>query len=234
MATAAPGPSGSVDFGRCFTFVTEDPDWITKILVGGLFTLLAAFLVGIPFIMGYWARTLKNVAAGQPRPLPAWDDLGGIFNDGLRLVGVYLAYTFGIMLVMALVGGVVMIPLFALGTTDGAEGVAAALGGLGILLFYALIFLVSIAAIAFLPAAMLRVALRESFAEGFAWQPIVGFITANLGNYALTLVIYLVASFVSQFGVILCCVGIFPAAFWAYMVLAYGLGETVRLNPRSV
>jgi len=234
MATASPGPSGSVDFGRSFTFVSEDPDWITKILVGGLFTLLAAFLVGIPFIMGYWARTARNVSAGQPRPLPPWDDLGGIFSDGLRLMGVYLAYTFGIILAMTLVGGVVMIPLVALGTTDGAEGAAAALGGLGILGFYAVMFLVSIAALVFLPAAMLRVALRESFAEGFAWQPIVGFIKANLGNYALTLVIYIVASFLSQFGAILCCVGIFPAAFWAYMVLAYGLGETVRLNPQSI
>ena len=117
MATAAPGPSGSVDFGRCFTFVTEDPEWITKILVGGLFTLLSAFLVGIPFIMGYWARTVKNVAAGQPRPLPAWDDLGGIFNDGLRLVGVYLVYTLGLILAMVLVGGVVMVPLIALGAS---------------------------------------------------------------------------------------------------------------------
>ncbi len=42
MATAAPGPSGTVDFGRCFTFVTEDPEWVTKILLGGLFTLLSA------------------------------------------------------------------------------------------------------------------------------------------------------------------------------------------------
>ena len=46
--------------------------------------------------------------------------------------------------------------------------------------------------------------------------------------------IYLLASFVSQFGMILCCVGLFPAAFWAYVVLAYGLGETVRMNPTSV
>ena len=32
MATAAPPPSESIDFGRCFTFVTEDPAWVTKIL----------------------------------------------------------------------------------------------------------------------------------------------------------------------------------------------------------
>ena len=67
-----------------------------------------------------------------------------------------------------------------------------------------------------------------------AWREILAFIRANLGNYALALVIYLVASFLSQFGMILCCVGIFPLAFWAYLVLAYGLGETVRMNPSSI
>ncbi len=97
-----------------------------------------------------------------------------------------------------------------------------------------MILLVSLAAMVFLPAALVRSVMRDSFAEGFAWRPIVGFIQANLGNYALSLVIYLLASFLSQFGMILCCVGFFPAAFWGYLVLAYGLGETVRLNPSSV
>jgi hypothetical protein len=86
----------------------------------------------------------------------------------------------------------------------------------------------------YLPAAMTRSALRDSFSEGFAFREIARFIQANLGNYALTIVVYLVASFVSQFGAILCCVGVFPAAFWAYEILAYALGETVRLNPTSI
>jgi hypothetical protein len=234
MATAPPGAAGSIDFGRTFTFVTEDPDWITKILVGGLFTLLSAILVGIPFVLGYWARTVKNVAAGQARPLPAWDDLGGIFTEGLRLLGVYVVYGLGLTLAVGLVGGVVMIPLFAMGSAHRGEGAAAALGGMGVLLLYAVILLVSLLALVFLPAALLRSTLRESFAEGFAVREIVAFIQANLGHYALALVIYLLASFLSQFGMILCCVGVFPAGFWSYLVLGYGLGETVRLNPGSL
>jgi hypothetical protein len=234
MATAPQGPTGSVDFGRTFTFVTDDPDWITKLLVGGLFTLLSAILVGLPFVLGYWARTVKNVATGQARPLPAWDDLGGFFSDGLRLLGVYFVYGLGLSVAIGLVAGVVMIPLFAMGATDGGEGAAAALGGIGILLLYAVILVVSLAALVYLPAALLRSALRDSFAEGFAVREVVAFIQANLGNYALALVIYLLASFLSQFGMILCCVGIFPAAFWSYLVLGYGLGETVRLNPASL
>jgi hypothetical protein len=127
-----------------------------------------------------------------------------------------------------------MIPLFAMGAVDGGEGAAAALGGIGILLFYGVILLLSLAGLVYLPAALLRSVLKDSFAEGFAVREVVAFIRANLGNYALALVIYLLASFLSQFGMILCCVGIFPAAFWSYLVLGYGLGETVRLNPASL
>ncbi len=237
MATAPPAQSGTIDFGRCFTFITEDPEWLTKVLVGGLFALLSAVLVGVPFVLGYWGRTVKNVAAGQPRPLPAWDDLGGIFSDGLRLVGVYLVYALGLAVVMFAMSCVLMAPIIALGSAgeldDGPEALFAALGGLGMLLFYAVVMLVSLGALVYLPAAMTRAALRDSFAEGFAWREVLAFIRANLGNYALSLVIYLVASFVSQFAILLCCVGLFPAAFWAYEVLAYALGETVRLNPGS-
>jgi hypothetical protein len=91
MATALPPPSSprtGLDFGRCFSFVSEDPDWAKKILIGGLFALASFFLVGAFFVAGYFARLVKRVAAGEPLPLPEWDDLGGIFNDGLRLVGL--------------------------------------------------------------------------------------------------------------------------------------------------
>lgn len=237
MATAAPPPSDTVDLGRCFTFVTEDPDWLTKVLVGGLFALLAAVLVGLPFLFGYWGRTLRNVATGQPRPLPEWDDLGGIFSDGLRLLGVYLVYTLGLTMALSALGCVFMVPLVILGgggnMDDGPGALVAALGGFGTLLFYAVAMIAGLAALAYVPAALARAALRDSFSEGFAWREITAFIRANLGNYALSLVIYLVASFLSQFGMILCCIGLFPAVFWSQQVLAYGLGETIRLNPTS-
>ena len=134
--------------------MTEDPAWVTKILVGGLFTLLSAILVGIPFLLGYWGRTLKNVAAGERQPLPEWDDLGGIFNDGLRLFGVYAVYGLGLTLAMGALGCLIMVPFVAMGSAGGMDGgpeaLFAALGGLGVLLFYLVIFVVSILGIVYL------------------------------------------------------------------------------------
>jgi hypothetical protein len=231
MATQAPANSGTVDFGRSFSFVTEDPEWVKKILIGGAFTLACALLVGVPFVLGYFSRTLRNVVAGEPRPMPEWDDLGGIFNEGLRLTAVYLLYTLGIVAMIAALGCVVMLPAMAL-SGSGADPSEAleVMGGLGIVALYGLVMLSSLALAVYLPAALARAALRGNVKDGFAWREVLGFIKANLGNYLLSLVIYLLASFLSQFGIILCCVGLFPAAFWGYMVLAVALGQTVRLS----
>ena len=231
MATATPAPAGSVDFGRSFTYVTEDPEWVKKILIGGVFTLACALLVGVPFVLGYLWRTLRNVVAGEARPLPEWDDLGGLFNEGLRLTAVYLLYTLGVLAVLALIGAAVLLPVIALsGAGDAASDALGVLGGLGVIAAYGFLMLASLALAVYLPAALARSALRGTVADGFAWREILGFIQANLGNYLISLVIYLLASFLSQFGLILCCVGVFPAAFWGYMVLAGALGQTVRLS----
>jgi hypothetical protein len=229
MATAAPVPSGSIDFGRSFAFLTEDPEWLGKVLVGGLFALLSAVLVGLPFVLGYVARTLKRVAAGEPRPLPAWDDLGGIFNDGLRVFGVQMVYSLGVGALALGFACVVGLGVAGLGTaTHQAEAVEDVVG------LYALLLVVGLALAVYLPAALVRTVWRESFAEGFNVRGNLAFITANLANYALSIVAYLVAAFVAQFGLLLCFVGVFPAAFCSYLVAAHALGQTVRLNPTSV
>jgi hypothetical protein len=235
MATAAPGaPRGSIDFGRSFTYVSEDPDWLKKVLIGGLFGLACMLLVGIPFVLGYVSRTLRNVAAGTRPELPEWDDLGGIFEDGLRLTAVYLLYTLGVVLVLGVFAAALLVPAFLASGSGRAEDALAAVSALGIVALYGVVMLVSLALGLYLPAALARAALRGSIADAFAWRENVAFIMANLANYALSLVSYLVAGFLAQFGVLLCCVGVFPAAFWSYLVLASALGQTARLSPRPV
>jgi hypothetical protein len=233
--STTPAPAGSVDFGRSFTFVTEDPEWVKKILIGGVFALACVLLVGVPFVLGYFSRTLRNVVAGQPRPLPDWDDLGGLFNEGLRLTAVYLLYTLGVVAAVAALGCLLAVPFMLFSSAGGHVGDAfAALGGLGIVAFYGLVMVGSLALAVYLPAALARSALRGTVSDGFAGREILGFIQANLANYLIALVIYLLASFLSQFGILLCCVGIFPAAFWSYMVLAVALGQVVRLSPVAI
>ncbi len=227
----------TIDIAKSFRFVPEDPEWIPKVLIGGGFTLLCVFLVGIPFVTGYWARTLRRVAAGDARPLPPWDDLGGIFRDGLKPALVGIAYGLLVVLVLASVGCLIGVFFLGAGALDhqarGAGNALAFLGGLGALGLYLFFLLAALALNLFLPAVLVRVALKDNFAAGFDFGAHFAFIRDNFVNYLLSLLFYFVASFASQVGVILCCIGLFPLAFWAYLILAHALGETVRLNPGS-
>jgi len=240
MSTAAAPPAGrqSMDFGQAFTFAFQDPDWIKKLLIGGAFTLLWVLFIGAFFVAGYWARLVKRVIAGEPRPLPEWDDLGGIFSDGARIVGLGLIHVLAVAIAIGALGCVLALFVGGVGAIadrshDAGEAVGV-LGGLGLMGLYALLLVAGLALTFYLPAACVRMIVRDSFSEGFAYAANFAFIRANFGNYLLSVVAYLVAHFVSQFGFLLCCVGVFVTAFWSYLVLGHALGETVRLNPRSV
>jgi quinol-cytochrome oxidoreductase complex cytochrome b subunit len=235
MATAAPRPpSAGIDFARSFTFIGEDPDWLKKLLIGGAFALACGLLVGIPFVLGYFSRTLSNVAKGTSPALPEWDDLGGLFEEGLRLTVVYLVHVLGVVVVLGAAGAAVLLPMLAASSGSKPSDALAAFGALGIAALYAGVLGLSLVMAVYLPAPLARAALRGNVGDAFAWRENIAFITANLANYALALVSYLLASFVAQFGVLLCCVGVFPAAFWSYLVLASALGQTARLSPRAV
>jgi len=234
MSSSPTARRESIDFGRAFTFVTEDPDWVSKVLLGGLFSFLSLLLVGAFFVAGYMVRLIRRSARGEERPLPEWDDLGGIFGDGLRAMGIYLAYAFIFFLVPAIVGCVAgamgggIAGVLASGRSS--DDAAGALMALGFLIFYGLILIASLALSIYLPAAFVRFALLDHFEAAFDFRENLAFIRRNLANYALSLVLYLVASFAAQFGFLLCCVGFFPAAFWAYCLFGWSLGQTARFD----
>ncbi len=124
----------SLDFGRSFRFVFDDPDWVKKVLLGSLFVLLSMFLVGGVFLAGYLAQLIQRSARGEAHPLPVWDNLGDLFRSGVRAMGAYLAHlgvvlvpVLGIFLVTALGAGGI-----SAGNRDGAEAVGP-LAGLGFL-----------------------------------------------------------------------------------------------------
>lgn len=57
-----------MQIGKTLSFVTEDEQWISKVLIGGLVALIP--VVGTFAIQGYAYRVAQNVARGNPRPLP--------------------------------------------------------------------------------------------------------------------------------------------------------------------
>jgi hypothetical protein len=227
-----PGPD--IDLGRAFRFVPEDPDWIKKVLIGGAFTLLSGVLVGAVFVVGYAVRLVRRTAAGDPRPLPEWDDLGGMFGLGLRGLAIYLVYVLPVAIVPMAFAAVLAMAGAGLSGAPGARDASEAFGALaavGLMGVYAITAVLMLALALYVPAALARFAVLDRVSVGFEVGENLAFIRRNLGNYAMALLLYLLASFAAQLGVVLCCVGIFPASFWAVCILFWALGEVVRRDP---
>jgi len=208
-----------IDIGKSFTFVFEDEEWISKVLFGGLFSLLSFILIGIPFMLGYGLEVIRRAKTDDPQPLPDWSDLGGYFSSGIQAVVVAIVYALPIIL-LSCVG-------FVLGAAAGSSSNAV---GFLVFLLNCLIFLWSLVMAVFLPAAWIKLAETGEVMSAFRFGEIWSFIRENLGNYFIAIVLGWVASVVAGFGIILCGIGIFFTYFWGWMVQMHLLGQVARVS----
>jgi hypothetical protein len=223
---APPRPGSSLDFGRTLSFFFQDPNWVQKLLIGSLFTILSMFLIGTVFVAGYAARLVRRAARGETYPLPEWDDLGGMFVEGLSVIGAYLLHLLPVMAVF----GISFVPLILLGERDGEPSPAA------LLVFVPLIIVAVVllfAVMFYFSAAFTRLAVEERFGAALEVQQNFAFLRRNAVNFLMAIVAFMVSNFIAQFGIFLFCVGILPATFWSQCVGAYALGEVAFRDPGS-
>jgi uncharacterized protein DUF4013 len=225
---------GSIDFGRAFAFYFEDPDWLKKTLIGGglylagtigLVLLLAGLLL-YAMVAGYAMRVMQRAYAGDPRPLPEWEDYGGLMRDGFKLVLLSLGYAAIFFALPALV--IVVITVIASAShSDALSGLMA----LVVVLMQLLAMLLGLGYLIYAPSAVARMTLYQRLGAGFEFKENLALIKRNPANYGIALLIIVVTHVVSQVGVILCCVGLFATSFWSFCVSAWVLGEVVRRDP---
>ncbi len=96
--------------------------------------------------------------------------------------------------------------------------------------FNCLIGLYSLVISAIMPAALMKFAVSEQIGDFFKFGELFGFISRNLGNYIIAVIVYWLASLVGSFGFILCLVGVFFTSFWAMLVGAHLFGQVYRLD----
>jgi hypothetical protein len=201
-----------MDIGSSFAYMFEDKDWIKKILIGGVVTLIpivnfAAF--------GYVVQIIRNVRDGQPLPLPEWDEFGQYFKDGLWVFLIFLVWSLPFILVGCLQG----IGSSVLADNDDLIGVISVCFGCLYALWGLVVAIVS-------PAILVRYAEVGEFMAGFRFGEIFGLISANVGNYIIVLLLIgVVTSIIAPLGIILCVVGVIFTQFWSYLVAGNLVGQ---------
>lgn len=87
------------NIGKAFSFVFDDPQWLTKVLGGGLVLLSSIFIIPIPLLVGYLVELRANIVNRKSPLLPTWSNLGSKYSKGLvLLLGLILYSLVGIIL----------------------------------------------------------------------------------------------------------------------------------------
>ena len=216
-----------MDIGKSFSFAFEDEDKVAKLLIGALIAL-------IPIVnfaaLGYIAELVRNVRAGQERPLPAWDRFGEYFVDGLKIIVGWLIY-FVPMILLVCAFSVVTI-----GVSGGVNSsdVEAVMGVLSIC-FTCLILPLAFIPYLAIPAILVRFAETGEIGPLFNFRSLWEFVQQNTGGYIIVVLISIaMLSFVAPLGIIACGIGVFFTQWWAYLVTGHLTGQLARSNDLQV
>lgn len=213
-----------MDYGKAFTFVFDDEEWVQKIVIGGILSLIP--IVNL-IVLGYGLKVLKNVADGEEKPLPKWDDFADYFVQGLMSFLGGLVWALPVIFLSigmaAVTGAISAVTGYGPEPEYISVPVNICMSGLGCLSSLYGLFLGVV-----MPAATTKYAVSREFGAFFRVGEIFNYITSNLGSYIIALLLGLVAGVIAGFGLIFCIVGVVFTGFWASLVSNFLLGQVYR------
>lgn len=175
---------------KAIKFVFEDKEWVMKLIIGTVASILSFFILPAFIVVGYGIQIARNVAAGIEEPLPAWQDWGAFLRDGFWVSLASFLYGLPAILLIG-IGGVT----FGLGAATEREGLTAAGGGLFVLLLcIAMLYLIAL--IAVVPAIYIQYIKHGDFASLMRFGEVLALTRANLGDIVLTVLVVLGISLV--------------------------------------
>jgi hypothetical protein len=212
-----------MDISRALAYITDDEDWMKKLLLGGAISLIP--FVGQIYALGYATLVLKNIIAGQESPLPdLTKDFGDKLLQGLLVWAIMLIYILPVV-VIGIVSGVGIGLVTAVVDADVAGILAALTGSCAGLFFLAL----GVACNLFVIYAWAIYAESNEFGDAFKLNRIWTMIQANVGPTLLTLFATIVISIVANsMGSAVCGFGVAFTTFYARLVSSFLYGHLYR------
>jgi len=213
-----------MDIGKSFTFVFEDEQWITKILIAGAILLLGlvfSWVLLIPLILafallgGYMVEVIRGVLRGDLDELPEWDEWGTYLVDGLKVIVIGIVYSLPMILLSLCLS--IPIGIFA----QDAEAVSSILSVL--LSCVAILYAAAISVV--LPAAITFFAATDDLGAAFRFGEVFAFVRDNLSTYLITFLMSWVASLIGSLGAWVCGIGWLATVPYAYMVTGHLYGQ---------
>lgn len=172
-----------MDIARAVQFVTDDEQWIKKVLIGVVVVLLSIFIIPAFALTGYGIQIARNVKDGNDIPLPEWDDWGKLISDGFA-VGI-AGFIYAIpAIVLFVIGGVIV----GLGDALDSDAILAA-GGTVFALLACIAGLYLVAMVVIAPAITIQFIKHGTFASCMRISEVVAIARNNIGDILISLVV---------------------------------------------
>lgn len=209
-----------MDIGLAFGFITKDEKWVSKVVIGGLLMLVP--ILNILTLYGYGLETARNVARGDEKPLPEWDNFGDKVMKGVYAFVISLVYAIPIIILN--VGLQILIAISSAMGGDEGGGIVALLS----LCLMPVLLILGIATWLFIMAAFVRYIQTENLSSAFQFQEIWTMVRGSIGTWLMMFVVYLLASLVGMLGTIACGVGALFTTFFGMVAFFHALGQVTK------
>jgi len=206
-----------MDFGKAFTYVFEDADWVKKLGIAGLLNIIP--ILGTILVSGWALNTTRNVIRREEQPLADWSDFGDIIIKGLQVFVIGFVYAIPIILINACNTG------FNVGLAENNDDTVASALIIASICFGCLSFLYGIFMAFVIPAALGNFAAKEQFGAAFRFGEVFGLLRSAPGPYILVVLGSFLAGFIAMLGLIACFIGVFFTVAYAAVINGHLQGQ---------
>jgi len=209
-----------MNFGKAFSYIFEDPEWIKKILIVALVSLIP--IVGQIAALGFALEVMRRVINNDPHPLPQFD-FGDFLGKGFKGFIVSLVYAIPLL--------ILMLPIQAAGIIAENNAnqelmniifiVVSCICG-GLFFIYAILFEL------LLPAAYGKLVTEGTIGAAFKFKEVFALLRKGIVPFLIAFLATIVAGIIAPFGLIVCLIGVLVTQVYYFAVMGHIYGQAYK------
>ncbi len=224
-----------MNYEKAFKYVFEDPDWVGKVIIFIVMSVLQFLIIPIFIFNGYFVKAMKMVSSGE-EGLPKWDDWGELIGIGFKLFLIQLILAVPALVLIAVFGSVAIASALSQNfLMTGSSQPPEALGA-GMLFGFFLLGIYGLAVAVVFPAMLMRFAAENySIGAAFKFGEVFKLLSDNASAYIASVAVFvglmIAAAIVGSatFGI-----GTLVLVPYVYLVAAHLFGQIMRGNASNV
>ncbi len=213
-----------MNFGRAFSYAFEDPQWLQKIGIAALISIIP--ILGQIVVIGWVLEVTRRIINGEPDTLPDWSNFGEAAVRGLQAFVIGFVYFLPVILLSACSNG--LLPLLANSNNNTTQAVAGAVSLLTVCIS-CFSFLYDLAAGILLPAAYGNFIATGQIGAAFRFGEIISLVRGSIGPYILVFLMSIVTGLIAALGLIACIIGVLVTIAYASTINAHLWGQAYKV-----